>query len=108
MAPSTPANLVENANNLRLVVKNEHWGLSPNEDKYLCLFNNCKSKGYTAKNHFCKHMLLNAIHVPWDTFGRPKGITSKPRIQNYDKFNALVLNDEMTRKKNSSNKIKNG
>ena len=63
-------------------MKNEHWTLSANEDKYLYLINGCKSKGYTAKNH-------------WDTTGRPKGVNSKPRIQDYRKFNALVLSDEM-------------
>ena len=98
MAPSTPANLVENSNNLPLAMKIEHWTLSANEDKYLWLINGCKSKGYTAKNHFRKHMLSHIVHVLWDTTGHPKGVISKPRIQNYWKFNALVLSDEMARK----------
>ena len=43
MAPSTPTNLVENSNNLPLAMRNEHWTLSANEDKRLCLINSCKS-----------------------------------------------------------------
>ena len=109
MAPSTPANLVENPNNLPLAMRNEHWTLSANKDKYLCLINGCKSKGYTAKNHFRKHMLSHMLHVHWDTTGRPKGVIFKLRIQNYRKFNALVLSDEMARKhKYSNNKRENG
>ena len=98
MALSTPANLVENSNNLPLVVSGEHWTFSTQKDKYLCLVEGCKSKGYGAKNHFCKHMLLFNLHIVWDNPGCPKKIIGKSGIQNYKKCNALVLSDEMARK----------
>ena len=65
---------VENPNNLPLAMRNEYWTLLANEDKYLCLINGCKSKGYTAKNHFRKHISPHMLHVPWDTTGCPKGL----------------------------------
>jgi hypothetical protein len=99
MAFSTPANLVENITNLPLAIGDEHWTFSTQEKKYLCLVEGCKFKGYGANNHFRKHMLLHNLHVGWDDPGRPKKIIDKSRVQNYKKYNTLVLSDEMARKK---------
>lgn len=98
MAQLTPPNLVENSSNLPVAVKDEHWSTSSTGEKFICLVVNCKSKGYAHKNHFRKHMKSHGFHLSWDTTGRPKGATTKPRIQNYRKYNALVLSDEMARK----------
>ena len=38
------------------------------------------------------------LHVHWDTTRRHKGAIFNPRIQNYQKVNVLVLNDEMAQK----------
>ena len=98
MSSSTPLNLVKNSNGLPLVVGGEHWTFFAQEDKYLCLIEGCRSKGYAAKNHFENHMLSHSLHVAWDNPGRHKKIIDKSRIQNYKKYNALVLSDEMARK----------
>ena len=103
MASSTPPNLVENSNNLSLAVGGEHWTFSTQEDKYLCLVEDCKSKGYGAKNHFRKHMLGHNLHIAWDNPGRPKKTIGKSRIQNSKKYNALVLSDEMAKKQKKLN-----
>ena len=103
MSSFTPPNLVENSNGLPLAVGGEHWTFSAQEDKYLYLVEACRSKGYAAKNHFRKHMLSHSLHVAWDKGGRPKKTISKSRVQNYKKYNALVLSDEMARKQKELN-----
>jgi hypothetical protein len=81
----------------------EALDISTQEDKYLCLVERCTSKGYGAKNHFCKHMFLHNLHVVWDNPGRPKNIISKLRVQNFKKYNDFVLSDEMARKEKKLN-----
>lgn len=102
MSSSTPPNLVENANSLPLAISGEHWTFSVNEDKYKCMVDGCKAKGYGHKNHFRKHMLSHSLHVAWDKGGRPKQRIGKSR-KGYQKYNALVLSDEMGRKQKELN-----
>ena len=103
MSSSTPSNVVENSNGLPFAVGGEHWTFSAQEDKYLCLVEGCRSKGYAAKNHFRKHMLSHRLHVVWNNPRRPKKTIGKSRILNYKKYNALVLSDEMVRKQKELN-----
>ena len=72
MSSSTPANLVKNSNILPHAVGGEHWIFSANEDKYLCLVEDYRSKGYATKNHFYKHMLSHSLQIAWDNPGCPK------------------------------------
>lgn len=103
MVSSTHVNLVENSNNLLLAVGGEHWIFSTQENKYLCLVEGYKSKGYTAKNHFRKHMFLYSLHVAWDNRERLKKIIGKLRIHNHKKYNALFLSDEIIRQQKELN-----
>ena len=48
-------------------------------------------------------MLSHGLHVAWDMGGRPKKSIGKIWIQNYKKYNALVLSDEMARKQKELN-----
>ena len=66
MSSSTHSNLVENSNSLPLAIGGEHWTFPAYEDKYLCLVESCRSKGYAAKNHFRKHMPSHSLRVVWD------------------------------------------
>ena len=72
MVSFIPANLVENSTNIPLAIGEEHLTFSAHKDKYLCLVEGCRSKGYVAKNHFCKHVLLHSLLVAWDNPERSK------------------------------------
>ena len=102
MSSSTPPILVKNANTLLLAVSGEHWTFSSIKDKYKCMAEGCKAKGHGHKNHFRKHMLSYSLHVVWDKGGRPKQRNGKSR-KGYQKYNALVLSDEMARKQQELN-----